>query len=181
MNAVPAAEVVAFWRDAGPEKWFAKDEALDLTIRQRFLATHEAAARGELASFEDTAEGALALVILLDQFPRNMFRGSPHAFVTDPLAREVAARALTRGFDRTVEEALRQFFYIPFMHSETLADQDRCVQLFQALGKAGLLQYATTHREVIAQFGRFPHRNRILGRDTTPNEQKFLDGGGFAG
>jgi uncharacterized protein (DUF924 family) len=181
MSEVTPGEIVDFWRDAGPERWFEKDETFDLTIRQRFLPLHEAAARGELAAFEDSAEGALALVILLDQFPRNMFRGGPQAFATDPLAREVAKRALARGFDRAIDATLRQFFYIPFMHSETLADQDLCVQLCEALGEAGLSQYATTHRDVIAQFGRFPHRNRLLGRGTTADEQRFLDGGGFAG
>jgi uncharacterized protein (DUF924 family) len=181
MSQVTPAEIATFWRNAGPERWFEKDEAFDLAIRQRFLPLHEAAARGGLVSFEDSAEGALALVILLDQFPRNMFRGSPQAFLTDPLARDVAKRALARGFDRAIDATLRQFFYIPFMHSETLADQDLCVQLCEALGEAGILRYATVHRDVIAQFGRFPHRNRLLGRDTTTDEQKFLDGGGFAG
>jgi uncharacterized protein (DUF924 family) len=181
MSNVTAAEVVSFWRQAGPDRWFEKDENFDLTIRQRFLAMHEAAARGEFASFEDSAEGALALVILLDQFPRNIFRSSPHAFATDPLGREVANRAIARGFDQATDETMRPFFYIPFMHSEALADQHRCVRLYEAFGEAGQLKYATLHRDIIAKFGRFPHRNRALGRDTTPAEHKFLVGGGFAG
>jgi uncharacterized protein (DUF924 family) len=181
MSDMTAAEIVRFWRDAGPKRWFEKNDAFDLTVRQRFLQLHEAAARGELALIEDSAEGALALVILLDQFPRNMFRGSPQAFATDPLARDVARRALARGFDRAIEASLRQFFYIPFMHSEALADQDFCVQLCGTLDQPGLSQYAVTHRDVIAQFGRFPHRNQLLGRDTTAAEREFLDGGGFSG
>jgi len=181
MSEVIPAEVVTFWREAGPEKWWNKDDAFDRAVRAKFLAVHEAAARAELAGWENSAEGALALIILLDQFPRNMFRGSPHAFATDPLARAVAARALARGFDRVTDETLRPFFYMPFMHSEILADQDRCVALFEALGQPGQSEFATGHRDIIARFGRFPHRNRIVGRDTTAAEREFLDGGGFSG
>ncbi len=181
MTAATATDIVAFWREAGPEKWWEKDDSFDRAVRSKFLAVHEAAARGELADWEESAEGALALVILLDQFPRNMFRGSPHAFATDPLARAVAGRAIARGFDRTTDQVLRSFFYMPFMHSEALADQDRCVALFEALGQAGQAEFATGHRDVIVKFGRFPHRNRIVGRDTTRAEQEFLDGGGFSG
>ncbi len=175
------AHIVSFWREAGPEKWFEKDDNFDLTIRSRFLAIHEAAARGELAAFEDSAEGALALLILLDQFPRNMFRNSARAFATDHLARAVADRALARGFDLAVDETMRPFFYLPLMHSELLADQDRCLRLYEAFGDPEQLRFAVTHRDIIAKFGRFPHRNRVLGRETTPAEREFLDGGGFAG
>jgi uncharacterized protein (DUF924 family) len=175
------AEIVRFWRDAGSERWFTKDEAFDWLVRARFLAIHEAAARGELAAWEENAEGALALAILLDQFPRNMFRGSAHAFATDPLARAVADRAIARGFDQATDETMRPFFYLPFMHSEATADQDRCVRLYEALGNPDLLEYAKTHRDIVARFGRFPHRNRYLGRNTTAVEQEFLAGGGFAG
>ena len=152
-----------------------------MAIKSRFLETHEAAARGELAAFEESAEGALALVILLDQFPRNMFRGTARAFATDPLARAVADRAIARGFDQATDKAMRQFFCLPFMHSELIADQHRSVQLYEALGDADLSSYALSHRDIVAKFGRFPHRNRLLGRDTTPAEQEFLDAGGFAG
>jgi uncharacterized protein (DUF924 family) len=181
MSKVTSAAVVSFWREAGPERWFEKDEHFDLTIKSRFLAIHKAAARGELAAFEESAEGALALVILFDQFPRNMFRDSARAFATDPLARAVANRALTRGFDRATDETMRPFFYLPFMHSELLADQDRSVRLYEAFGDAERSEYATSHRDIIVKFGRFPHRNHALGRDTTPAEQEFLNGGGFAG
>ncbi len=175
------ADIVSFWREAGPEKWFEKDDEFDLTIRSRFLAIHEAAARGDLAAFEETLEGALALVILLDQFPRNMFRGSTRAFATDPLARAVANRALARGFDLAVDETMRPFFYLPFMHSELLADQDRCLRLYEAFGDPEQLKFAVTHRDIILKYGRFPHRNRALGRETTQAEREFLDGGGFSG
>jgi uncharacterized protein (DUF924 family) len=175
------ADIVLFWCDAGPDKWFEKDEAFDREITTRFLATHEAASRCELASWQETAEGALALLILLDQFPRNMFRNSAHAFATDPLARAMADRALARGFDQATEQALRQFFYLPFMHSEVLADQDRCLQLYEKYGDASTLRFANIHREIIVKLGRFPHRNAVLGRIATPAEEEFLKSGGFAG
>jgi uncharacterized protein (DUF924 family) len=181
MSEAAAGNILSFWRAAGPEKWWKKDEALDQAIRAKFLPVHEAAARGELNSWEQTAEGALALILLFDQFPRHMFRGSPHAFATDALARAVATRALARGLDQAIDETLRLFFYMPLMHSEILADQEHCVQLFAALGHSSQANYALVHRNIIAKFGRFPHRNRMLGRDTTAAEQAFLDGGGFAG
>jgi uncharacterized protein (DUF924 family) len=181
MSQITAAEIVSFWREAGPEKWFEQDEDFDRTIRSRFLAAHEAAARGEFAAFEASPEGALALLLLLDQFPRNLFRGSARAFAADPLARAVADRALSRGFDHATDEMMRPFFYLPFMHSEVMADQERCVRLYQALGDMTQLGYALTHRDIVAKFGRFPHRNRALGRAMTPVEQEFLDSGGFEG
>jgi uncharacterized protein (DUF924 family) len=181
-NALPsAADVVAFWREAGPDKWWAKDQAFDDEIRVPFLALHEGAARGELSHFEETAEGALALLILLDQFPRNLFRGSPRAFATDQKAREVAERALVHGFDRHFDDDLKTFFYMPFMHSEHLANQERCVALFEALGIPDNIRAAEEHRDIIARFGRFPHRNDVLGRATLPEERRFLDEGGFSG
>ena len=178
------AEIVAFWRDAGPARWFAKDDAFDAEIARRFEATHHAAARGELADWAETAEGSLALLILLDQFPRNIWRGSAHAFATDPLARAIAARALAAGHDAQTDPALRSFFYLPFEHSERLEDQDRCLALCEALdaesgGDAGT--WARLHRDIIARFGRFPHRNACLGRDSTADELAFLAGGGFGG
>jgi uncharacterized protein (DUF924 family) len=181
MSVATAAEIVSFWRQAGPDKWFDDDEAFDRALAERFLATHEAAMRGELTSWDDSAEGALALILLFDQFSRNMFRGTARAFAADPLARAVAERAIARGFDQATEADLRQFFYLPFMHSERLADQDRCVELYAALGDPNQSKYATVHRDIIVKFGRFPHRNRVLSRDTTQAEQDFLNGGGFAG
>ena len=177
--STPAA-VLAFWREAGADRWFAKDAAFDAEIRARFLPTYEAAVAGKL-SWETTAEDALALVIVLDQFPRNMFRGDPKCFVADPLARAAANRALKRGYDQDVPEAERSFFFLPFMHSETLADQERCVGLYREAGDENGLKYALEHADIIRRFGRFPHRNAMLGRATTPEEQAFLDGGGFQG
>ena len=131
------SDVVAFWRDAGPAKWFAKDLAFDAEITARFEAAHHAAARGELAHWAESWEGALALLLLLDQFPRNIWRGSAHAFATDPLARSLARAALTAGHDAATPAELRLFFFLPFEHSEALADQDLCVTLCQALDQMG--------------------------------------------
>ena len=174
-------DVVKFWTEAGRKRWFARDEAFDARIRTRFETLHFAAARGELADWTRTADGALALLILTDQFPRNLFRGSPHAFATDPLARRIARAAVDRGFDRAFAPELRQFFHLPFGHSETLADQDLALALAEASGDADLMKWAKIRRDVIVRFGRFPHRNAWLARPTTEAEQLFLDGGGFAG
>jgi uncharacterized protein (DUF924 family) len=176
-----SAEVVSFWREAGPDRWFTKDAAFDEQIRERFLDTYEAAAAGKLSGWEHSAQDALALLILLDQFPRNMFRGDARTFATDPLARAVAAGAIVRGFDSQVPADLRGFFYLPFEHSEDLADQERGIAFYKASGDADGLKWAEIHADIIRRFGRFPHRNAVLGRTTTPEEQKFLDDGGFGG
>jgi uncharacterized protein (DUF924 family) len=173
--------VLTFWRKAGPKKWFTKDTSFDDEIRARFLATYEAAAADRLADWEHTAEGALALTIALDQFPRNMFRNDARTYAADPLALAVAKRAIARGFDQRVPAPEWQFFYLPFEHSEALPDQERCCALFAAAGDADLLKWAELHADIIRKFGRFPHRNAMLGRSTTPEEQAFLDGGGFKG
>ena len=176
-----SAEVVSFWREAGPDRWFTKDAAFDEQIRGRFSDTYEAAAAGKLSGWEHSAQDALALLILLDQFPRNMFRGDARTFATDPLARAVAAGAIVRGFDSQVPADLRSFFYLPFEHSEDLADQERGIAFYKAAGDADGLKWAEIHADIIRRFGRFPHRNAVLGRTTTPEEQKFLDDGGFSG
>lgn len=178
--AASAAEVVAFWREAGPSRWFNKDDAFDDSCRAVLQPLHEAAARGELAAWCDSAEGALALVILLDQFPRNAFRATARMYATDSQAREVARLAVQAGFDAQTDAQLRRFFYLPFMHSELPADQDESVALNLPLGGESL-RYAVHHREIVEKYGRFPHRNALLGRATTPEEQRFLDAGGFTG
>ena len=175
-----ARDVAGFWRDAGPERWFAKNDAFDAEFGTRFLAAHEAAARGELSHWAKEPEGALALLVLLDQFPRNTFRGHARAFATDPMALTVAREAIEAGLDLRIDEELRRFFYLPFMHSESLADQERSVELNAALD-ANTQRFAVLHRDIIERFGRFPHRNTLLDRASTPEEERFLAEGGFSG
>lgn len=184
MDAAPplptAADVVRFWRDAGPKRWFQRDDEFDARFRSGFLAAHEAAAAGRLQAWSITPEGALALVLLLDQFPRNAFRGTPRVYATDPPARAVADTAIRSGFDRMVEPELRRFFYLPFAHSEELQDLERCVTLNEEEG-GDSLRWAKHHRDIVARFGRFPHRNAMLGRASTAEEERFLAEGGFSG
>jgi uncharacterized protein (DUF924 family) len=175
------AEIVTFWRSAGPDKWFAKDQTFDAEIATRFMPLHDAAARGDLDDWANTAEGAFALMILLDQFPRNMFRGSARAFATDAKALAIAKHAILAGRDQALPPADRQFLYLPFMHSEVLADQDVAVALYERLKDETALRYAHIHRDAVARFGRFPHRNAALGRQTTPDEAAYLANGGFRG
>lgn len=176
----PALEVVAFWRDAGPDKWFAKDMQFDETFRNRFALLHLAAASRVHDNWQEYPYASLALILLLDQFPRNAFRGTAHMFATDPLARRYARAFLNGGFLEHVEQPLRQFACIPFMHSENLADQAFAMELYRT-HEPESMSWAIEHYDIIQRFGRFPHRNYLLGRDTTPEEQQFLDNGGFAG
>ena len=175
-----AAAVAVFWRDAGPQRWFKKDAAFDAEFRDRFLALHERAAAGELDGWAANAEGALALLILLDQFPRNAFRGTARMFATDSHARRIAQAALRRHLDRELPQELRNFMYLPLMHSEDAKDQDLCVSKTAALGGEPH-RFALHHQDIIRRFGRFPHRNALLGRTSTPAEEQFMDEGGFSG
>ena len=174
------AEILTFWREAGRDRWYRRDEAFDAQVRERYLELWRKAAAGELSSWEGTDDGALALTIVLDQFPRNMFRDDALTYSSDELAREVAGRAIDRGADRRIDGALLEFLYLPFMHSEHLPDQLRCIELSRAAGHAENLKWAEHHAGIIRRFGRFPHRNRLLGRPSTPEEQAFLDEGGFS-
>lgn len=175
-----ARRVTAFWTAAGPARWFEKDATFDDYFRVQFLEAHEAAARGAFASWATTSEGALALLLLLDQFPRNCFRGTPRMYATDPLARETARAVVAAGLDRGVPLEQQKFFYLPFAHSEDLADQDRSVALCARIGGVDF-EHAQRHRDIIRRYGRFPHRNPILGRAMLPEEQAYLDEGGYAG
>ena len=177
---VAPADILAFWRDAGPDRWYRRDDAFDAEVRRRFLGLWQQAAAGELSAWETTDDGALALVIVLDQFPRNIFRDDAQTYASDAQALEVAHRAIERGVDARIDPALREFLYLPFMHSEHLADQMRCIELSRKAGLAESADWAEHHADIIRRFGRFPHRNRILGRATTPEEQAFLDEGGFS-
>jgi uncharacterized protein (DUF924 family) len=178
---IAPSDVLAFWREAGPDRWYARDEGFDAAIRGRYLELWRKAAAGELTAWEQSDDGALALVIVLDQFPRNMFRDEAGAYSSDAMARDVASRAIDRGADTRVAKDLCEFFYLPLMHSEHLLDQLRCVDLCRAAGSADNLKYAEDHAAIIARFGRFPHRNRVLGRAMSAEEQAFLDQGGFSG
>ncbi len=177
-----AAEVLRFWFQGvrSDPRWFRKDAAFDREIRDRFLSLYEQAAVGALSAWRDAPGECLALVILLDQFPRNMFRGEARAFAADALAREAAREIVSRGWDRAMGESERLFAYLPFEHSERLADQDLACDLMKDFD-AEQLDYALRHREIIRRFGRFPHRNAALGRASTPDETEFLKqpGSGF--
>jgi len=178
-----AEEIVQFWEKVGPQGWYAVREELDAEIRDRFLPIWEEAEAGGLAEWRSNAWGALAYIILTDQFPRNMFRGQPRAFATDPMAREAALVAVRHDFDLKTAEPMRQFFYLPFMHSEDPFDQDRCVRLMICrLPETGAenLRHARAHRDIIRRYRRFPYRNAAVGRDSTPEEERFLAEGGYA-
>lgn len=177
--------VLTFWFDeAGPDKWFVKDTRFDREIRQRFLGYHESAARGDHDAWSDTALGCVALCILLDQFPRNMYRGRARAFATDAKALGIARLVVERGFDHKpgLNERHRQFLYLPFEHSENIDDQRQSVTLAKRWIKdPDYIDYAQQHLAVIERFERFPHRNPVLGRQSTAGELAFLaeTGGGF--
>lgn len=174
MTATPQ-EILDFWfSDQMSRYWFAKSDDIDREIAARFSDTLEAAHAGRLDHWTQDADSALALVIALDQFPRNIHRGGPRAFASDDLALSHAGAALERGHDQAQPPERRQFFYLPFMHAEDLPAQDRSVALYQALGNENSLHFARDHRDIVARFGRFPHRNAILGRETTPDEAEFL-------
>lgn len=194
MSGTAAADILAFWfgRPGEPgygqprNEWFRKDKAFDEAIRSRFLPDVEAALAGHLTDWADSAQGLLALLILLDQFPRNLFRGNARMFAGDTQARQLAEQALAGGWDKKLSAVERVFVYLPLEHSEALADQERSVALFAALasehpGNDGFLDYAWRHHDVIARFGRFPHRNAALGRPSTPEETTYLaqPGSGF--
>jgi len=174
-------DILDFWRAAGRDRWYRHDDMFDVEVCRRFLDVWQRAAAGELSAWEATDEGALALTIVLDQFPRNIFRNDARAYASDARARDVAARAVGRGVDRRIDPVLREFLYLPFMHSEHLPDQLRCIELFGGTSNTENQEYAEQHADIIRRFGRFPHRNRTLGRETTPEEQAFLDDDGFTG
>ncbi|NNC73091.1 MAG: DUF924 domain-containing protein [Sphingomonadaceae bacterium] len=180
MNASPAwaREILAFWFDElSPEDWYRSNAALDSQIRDRFLEHWENRQDEAPDAFMANAGTALAATILFDQFSRNMFRDDVRAFSCDPLARDIADAAIAKGFDGEVDESHRKFFYMPFMHSEDIADQERCVALFKTFSGEGSLKFAKAHRDVIAELGRFPHRNEALGRETTAAERVAIENG----
>lgn len=167
--------VLDLWfRELGPKAWFTKSDATDVLIRERGLAVHERLAAELPPDTRIQPRAALAAVIALDQFPRNMFRGTPRAFATDPLALDLAKHAVASGFDKGMSKDERTFLYLPFEHCEGAAEQEQCVALFALLEDPELTHYAEAHKIIIDRFGRFPHRNAILGRTSTPEELEFL-------
>lgn len=175
-----ARSLIDFWISAGPQAWFAKDLAFDAEFRQRFMDDHMAGARRQLDGWMASAHGALALLLLLDQFPRNAFRDTAHMFATDSLALHFAEQSVERGDISAIDKELRVFLILPFEHSENLQHQEMAVRLCQDLDSR-TLQFAVMHRDIIGEFGRFPHRNEMLGRVTTDAEREFLASGGFRG
>ena len=177
-----ADAVLDFWfgREGEPgyggfrEEWFRKDAEFDREVRDRFEALYEEAVAGNLDGWREDARSCLALVILLDQFPRNMFRGESRSYVTDKKAQETAEYAVDHAVDRELPEFQRMFLYMPLMHSENLSHQRRSVELFRGLGEGDAESYAVRHMEIVERFGRFPHRNDVLGRPTTAEEAEFL-------
>lgn len=178
MSAITPDEIVTFWRDAGPSRWFASSDAFDAQCRQRFLEAHLLASRRGCDDWMASPTGTLGLLLLLDQMPRNIYRGSAHAYATDPLARHVARQAVAHGDDAEIDADLRPFVYLPYMHSEDIADQHCSLELHAALGD-NVGKWARHHHGIIERFGRFPHRNAVLGRTSTPQEEFFLGSGGF--
>lgn len=178
-------DIITFWQSVGSEQWFLKSEEFDAEIRRRFSGAHDLAAAGRLADWAGSSRGSLALILLLDQFPRNMFRNDSRAFDTDMVARKIADDAIADAKDIEIELSLRLFIYLPFEHSEDWTDQNRAVSLISKLvedgGDATLLTWANEHRDIIKRFGRFPHRNKVLQRTSRPDELAFLAEGGFAG
>jgi len=182
---VAPQDILEFWFGQDRKAWFEKRPAFDEEIRTRFLETYEMALAGGLAAWRIAPKSCLALVILLDQFPRNMFRGTARAFAADALARDSALAILDQAWDKNMSADERMFAYLPFEHSESLADQERCLSLMREIagtpGTADLPQWAEKHLVIIRRFGRFPHRNAMLGRASTPEEAEFLKqpGSGF--
>lgn len=169
-------ELIAFWfSEPVSKRWFNSTPTFDNELRERYAGLYEQAARGQLTAWQASAQGSLALVILLDQIPLNIFRGQAQSFASEAQARDVAGRAIERGFERQFDDAQKAFLYMPFMHSEDLADQERSVALYSAAGLDSNLRFARHHRELIRRFGRFPHRNAILGRASTAEEIEYLN------
>ncbi len=173
-------EILDFWWSAGGEKWFTGSEAFDKEIREKFETDVEAAGRGDYDDWTATPHGTLALLILLDQFPRNIFRGTPKAFDFDAKALKIALESLHKNFHAAYPKGYRLFFFMPFQHSEEIEMQDLSVDLFRGLDDQGTYHYALIHMDVIRRFGRFPHRNEVLGRTSTNEEIEFLASGGFS-
>lgn len=173
--------IIEFWANAGPESWFKKDDAFDRAMVAQFKSLPDEIAQGNHQDWQTDAHGMLALILALDQFPRNMFRGTPKSFAFDELGLKHARTSIDNQWDAAFTPPLRRFFYLPFMHSEAIKDQHFCIELCRKSNDQEGIDYGMRHLEVIEKFGRFPHRNEILGRPSTPEERAYLntEGAGF--
>jgi len=180
--AINPSDIITFWQDeVGPAGWYIVDPALDQKIRDRFLDFWHDVRAGEYDDWAGNPEGSLAMLIAIDQFPRNMFRGSGDSFATDSKARCIAKRAIFAAYDQKIPEPMRQFFYLPLMHSEVLADQDTCMRMYKLnMTGEGRFLHPRAHREVIRKFGRFPYRNKAMGRLSTLAEKDYIAAGGYS-
>jgi uncharacterized protein (DUF924 family) len=170
-------DIIHFWfSELSPQDWFTKSDVIDHTIRERFFSLYERASRCELAAWRETAEGALAEIIVLDQFSRNLFRDSPRAFSCDAQALALAQEAIQKGFDAALKVPKKTFLYLPFMHSESAVIHKQAVDLFNQEGMENNYEYELMHKEIVDRFGRYPHRNATLGRESTEEELEFLKG-----
>jgi uncharacterized protein (DUF924 family) len=176
---IEASFVIGFWQKAGPEKWFISDPDFDEDIKTLFGCAPEQALSGSYDKWGEQASECLALILILDQFPRNIFRGSPKAFAFDEAAKTAAKKIIEQGFDQSYQLPLKRFLYLPFMHSEKLEDQRYCIELCEKANDPDGVNFGQIHLDVIEKFNRFPHRNEVLGRQSTPEEIKFLKDGGF--
>ncbi len=181
MKIVEPEEVLDFWIVSGPSKWWKKDEEFDRDIKNKFKITCDAAATNALGHWKQKPDDTLALILVLDQFSRNLYRDDPRAFSQDPSCLIIAKDAIKNGADKAMREDIRAFCYLPLMHSENLEDQKVCLLKMQELNEEEYVKAAQTHLDIIEEFGRFPHRNKVLNRPTTAKEHAFLNAGGFSG
>ena len=180
MNNTQPQEIIDFWyKESQPQDWFVKNTEFDKQIHDRFLPVYNQAIKGELYTWRITPQGRLAEIIVLDQFARNLFRNNPQAFAYDTMALALAQEAIQAGDDKKLEQNQRWFLYMPFMHSESKAIHEQSIKLFTELGQQQTLQHAIDHKKIIDQFGRYPHRNKVLGRNSTPEEVKFLNNSNY--
>ena len=176
---IDPSAIIHFWQQAGPEKWFVSDPEFDQEIKARFSHLPDQALAGQYDHWSEQASECLGLVLILDQFPRNIFRGSPEAFAYDDKAKQVATKIIDQGFDQTYQLPLKRFLYLPFMHSEKLKDQLYSIELCEKANDPDGVKFGQIHLDVIKKFNRFPHRNKVLGRQSTAEEIQFLEQGGF--
>ena len=178
MSVKSYKDIIDFWfAEENKSLWFNSSPLFDSELKEQFEDTYIAACEGELSAWEDSAEGLLALVILLDQFPLNMYRGDAKCFSTEQRSREISLKSIEKGLDKKLSNEQKSFLYMPFMHSEEISDQDKAISLFEEAGLKENARFAHHHRDIVQRFGRFPHRNSILDRENTDAEKNYLVSG----